>query len=50
MTVLVNYKELKEAPHPMLNDYYVDSSKVIEVEELTDINTMFQIITNIKIL
>lgn len=50
ITALVKYKKRKEAPHPMLDDYYITKSKVVEVEKATDINDLFKNIVDIKIL
>lgn len=50
ITVLIHYKKLVEAPHAMLDDYFVKKSQVIEVEKLTDLNNLFKNITKIDIL
>lgn len=50
ITVLVHYKELKKAHHPMLDDIWNKRSKVVEVEKLTDLNDMFKHIRKIDIL
>jgi len=50
ITALVKYKIWLEAPHPLLNDTYTTTSKVVEVEKATDLNGMFENIVDIKIL
>lgn len=47
---LVIYKELIDGGHPLLDDYWVEKSKIIEVEKETDINKVSNHIVNIKIL
>lgn len=49
-TVLVKYKVLIDAPHPLLNDEWVLKSEVVEVLKLTDINNMFKNIIDIKVI
>lgn len=49
-TVLVIYRQLESAPHPLLDDTYVKRSKIVKVSDLTDLNKMFQNIVDVKIL
>ena len=49
-TVLVKYKVWVEAPHPQLDDYQVEKSAIVEVINLTDLNHMFENISDVKIL
>lgn len=49
-TVLVKYKVLQDAGHPMMDDYWEEKSQVIEVMKVTDVNSMFSNITDVKVL
>ncbi len=42
ITVLVKFKEYKESTHPMLDGCWGTRSKVVEVEEMTEINDLFK--------
>ena len=48
--VLVKYMIFQDAPHPLLDGEWIEKSKVIEVYNLTEVNKMFQNISDIKIL
>jgi hypothetical protein len=50
VTVLVHFKQWVDSNHALLDGVWVDHSKVIEVEKLTDLNDMFRHITKIEIL
>jgi len=50
ITALVHYKQLIEAPHPMLDDTWEKRSKVVEVKKLIDLNHMFRHISKIDVL
>ena len=48
--VLVKYKEWAKPPHALLDGCWVNHSKVVEVDKLTDLNNMFKNIKDIKVL
>ncbi len=48
--VLVKYMVYRDAPHPLLDGEWVEKSKVIEVLDLTEVNKMFENISDVKIL
>jgi hypothetical protein len=48
--VLVKYMIFQDAPHPLLDGEWIEKSKVIEVYNLTEVNKMFQNISDIKVL
>lgn len=48
--VLVKYMIFQDAPHPLLDGEWIEKSKVIGVYNLTEVNKMFQNISDIKIL
>lgn len=50
MTVLVKYRAVIEAPHALLNDTIIEKSTVVNCFNLTELNSMFENITDIKIL
>lgn len=50
ITVLVHYKQIVEAAHPLLDDEVEIRSKVVEVENLTKLNAMFRFITLIQVI
>ncbi len=50
ITVLVNYEEWQDSGHALLDDYKVKRAKVVEVNELTEVNDMFSNITKIKVI
>jgi len=50
MTVLVKYKIYQIAPHPLLDGEWIQRSKVVKVSDLTEVNDMFENITDVKIL
>lgn len=49
-TVLVKYKEWVDSNSAHFDGEYVEFGKVVEVQNLTDLNDMFRIITDVKIL
>jgi len=49
-TVLVTYKEFVDGGHALLDGGYTEHSKVVEVENLTDLNDEFKHITKVKTL
>lgn len=49
-TVLVKYQVSTRALHPMLEDDGWIESQIVEVERLTDLNTMFKRIVDAKVL
>jgi hypothetical protein len=49
-TVLVKYKIYQDAPHPLLDGEWVEKSEVVKVSDLTEVNSMFKNITDVKIL
>jgi len=49
-TVFIKYGEWIGGGHAMLDDEYVKRSKIIEVENLLDLNTMFKDIIDVKVL
>jgi len=51
-TVFVKYSYWQEAGHPMLDDVLVKGSKIVKVEDLTDLNDMLRnsTIEDVKIL
>jgi hypothetical protein len=48
--VLVKYKIYQDAPHPLLDGEWVEKSKVVKVTDVTEVNSMFKNITDVKIL
>jgi len=48
--VLVKYTVFQDAPHPLLDGEWVEKSKVVKVTDLTEVNSMFKNITDVKIL
>jgi len=48
-TVFVRYGKWHKG-HPILDDEYVKSSEIIEVENLLDINRMYDDIIDVKVL
>lgn len=50
ITVLVKYEVFQDAPHPLLDDEWVEKSKVVKVYDLTELNDMFEKISKIDIL
>ena len=49
ITVLVHYTVQVEQ-HPMLDDVLVPKSKVVKVDDLLELNTLFKNITKVEIL
>ena len=50
ITALVHYTDWVEAPHPQLDDIQVAKSKVVKVEDLTELNDLFSHITKVDFL
>ena len=50
ITVLVIYERWVKSNHALLDDYKVKASKIVEVENLLDLNEKFKNILEIKIL
>lgn len=50
MVVLVKYKQWEESGHVMLPDELVEKSKIVEIDDLTKLNSQFSKITDVKIL
>ena len=48
-TVFVKYKLWVET-HPALDDYQIEKSKIIEVDNLLELNDMFSDISDVRIL
>ncbi|WP_156102311.1 hypothetical protein [Muricauda sp. MAR_2010_75] len=49
-TVLVFYKEWIELNHPDVDGTFIERSTVVEVEKLTDLNEMFEVIDDVKVI
>jgi hypothetical protein len=49
-TVLVKYEKWCDSGHPLLDDYKVIKSEIVEVENLTELNGKFKNIISVKVL
>lgn len=49
-TVLVHYREWELAPHAMMNDEYLDKSKIVKVKDLEELNDMFSNIVKVELI
>lgn len=50
ITVLVKYKEWVDSNNAYFDGYFQEKGKVVEVENLTELNDMFNNIADVKIL
>jgi len=50
ITVLVKYKEWVDSNNAHFDGYFQEKGKVVEVENLTELNDMFNNIADVKIL
>lgn len=50
ITVLVKYKEWVDLNNAHFDGYFQEKGKVVEVENLTELNDMFSNIVDVKIL
>ena len=50
MTILVTYYEYTDATHPLLDDTKQKKSKVVEVDNLTEVNGLFENVIDVKVL
>lgn len=50
ITALVRYKEYQKSGDPFLDDFWKEKAKIVTVEDLEQINDMFENLTNVEIL